>query len=305
MPMLARTRLRRGFTLIELLIVMAIICILIGLLLPAVQYAREAANRTVCGNNLKQMGLASRHYEMDKGTLPVSRLANGGATWAVLIFPYMEQKDLFNLWDLKLAYYEQSDAARGTRLTNYFCPSRRGPGEDPVLSIQGDEWIIAGATIGPNVPGALGDYACNIGTSGADEPHALCFQFTTSGSFKAGPSDATGTKLLQIKDGLSNTLLIGEKHVPKDLFGYGGWDCSMYNGGYYFCSSRSAGIAFPLAQSIRDPGWKFGSYHPAVCQFVFVDGSVHGISPGIDPQTLERLANIADGEILGRYELGP
>lgn len=111
-----------------------------------------------------------------------------------------------------------------------------------------------------------------------------------------------GIPLVRIKDGLSNTLLVGEKHVPLDQFGIGGWDCSMYNGDMVVCSARSGGHAFPLAQSIRDPGWKFGSYHDNLCQFAFADGSVHRIFTHIDPYILQLLSNMADGEVIPAFE---
>ncbi len=114
--------------------------------------------------------------------------------------------------------------------------------------------------------------------------------------------DGKGISLLRIKDGLSNTLLVGEKHVPIDQFGVGGWDCSMYNGDMVVCASRSASLVYPLAQSIRDPGWKFGSYHPHICQFAFVDGHVRSIRSDIDPNTLYLLAHIDDGQPIPAYD---
>src|SRR5690348_17377624 len=103
---------RRGFTLIELLVVIAIISVLAGLLLPAVQKAREAANRMSCGNNLHQLSLACQMYHDDMGSLPPNRLRAGYATWAVLLLPYLEQDNLYRQWDLSLTYYEQGDTAR-------------------------------------------------------------------------------------------------------------------------------------------------------------------------------------------------
>ncbi|MBM4070471.1 MAG: DUF1559 domain-containing protein [Planctomycetes bacterium] len=111
-----------------------------------------------------------------------------------------------------------------------------------------------------------------------------------------------GIKLVRIKDGLSNTLLVGEKHVPPDQFGIGGWDCSMYNGDMVVCASRSGGQAYPLAQSINDPGWKFGSYHAHICHFAMADGSVRPFSTTIDPAVLHLLSNMADGQVIPGFE---
>ena len=158
---------RPGFTLIELLVVIAIIAILVGLLLPAVQRVRESANRIACTNNLKQIGLAMRHYEENYGVLPASRQEFGGATWAVMILPYLEQQNLCKTWNMNLSYFQQADTTRTSRVPIYFCPSRR-TADISGLSVSGDEIVLKDDTLGPNVPGALGDYAANIGTGGSD-----------------------------------------------------------------------------------------------------------------------------------------
>jgi prepilin-type N-terminal cleavage/methylation domain-containing protein len=163
----AAARRRRGFTLVELLVVISIISILIGLLLPAVQKSRESANRISCANNLKQIALALHQYHHDYEMLPPTRLGDQRATWAVLILPYLEQDPLYKQWDLKRTYYEQNEVARTTRYKGYFCPTRRTAETDPTLSVSGDEPSV-GVEFPQHVPGALNDYAVNIGTTGMD-----------------------------------------------------------------------------------------------------------------------------------------
>jgi prepilin-type N-terminal cleavage/methylation domain-containing protein len=159
---------RRGFTLVELLVVIAIISILMGLLMPAVQKAREAAARISCANNLHQLGLAMHHYENNYEVLPPSRLKEGYATWAVLILPFIEQDNLYNRWNLKRTYYDQIDPARLTSVRIYFCPSRRSPtAGGPPASIFGDTPSWGNGQL-PEVPGALGDYAVCVDRSGHD-----------------------------------------------------------------------------------------------------------------------------------------
>src|SRR5438874_12503453 len=102
---------RSAFTLVELLVVIAIIGVLVALLLPAVQMARESARRTQCGNHLKQLGLASQNFNDARGWLPPARVSNDSTdanlnwlTWAVLLMPYVEQQNLYSQWDITKAY---------------------------------------------------------------------------------------------------------------------------------------------------------------------------------------------------------
>src|SRR6476646_3280495 len=124
--MVRSVSLRVGFTLVELLVVIAIIGVLVALLLPAVQAARESSRRTQCANNLKQLGLACATFEDTYKYIPYTR-QDTRETWAVLLLPFIEQPAQFALWDMNKSYYNQVDAARLPTLNTMVCPSRRKP----------------------------------------------------------------------------------------------------------------------------------------------------------------------------------
>ncbi len=283
---------RLAFTLIELLVVIAIISILMGLLMPAVQKAREAAARISCANNLKQIGLAMHNYEGAFQKFPPSRLGQGMATWMVLIMPFIEQDNLYRKWDLSQSYYQQNTVARQTPIKIYFCPSRRASDTAPNLSLSGDQ-PSSGGTGSLNIPGALGDYAANIGTTGFD----YFYQAPPNGAFQAG----AGLRFADFLDGLSNTIFVGEKHVPIKDFGVGWWDCSSYNGDYFACSCRAGGPNYPLTNNPFDAGWKFGGMHTGVVLFLFGDGGVRNIPTYINPGVLGLLIQRNDGEVIPEY----
>jgi prepilin-type N-terminal cleavage/methylation domain-containing protein/prepilin-type processing-associated H-X9-DG protein len=286
---------RRAFTLIELLVVIAIISTLIGLLLPAVQKAREAAARMSCGNNLKQLGLAMHNYEGAVGRLPPSRLRVGSATWAVLIMPMMEQDNLYRQWNIGMSYYQQNQIARTSGVRSYFCPSRRTAADALSGSVAGDipsDPILGGSG---HLPGALSDYAVVVDPYGTD--CATDVGSGDRGAFRMG----AGVRLVDFSDGMSNSLLVGEKHVPDGKYGYGWWDASAYNGDYYQNSARAAGRLYPLTTNPKDTGWKFGSRHAIVVQFCFADGHVQNMPETTDPYILELLAQRNDGQVIPNW----
>jgi prepilin-type N-terminal cleavage/methylation domain-containing protein len=335
---------RRGFTLIEMLVVIAIIAMLIGLLLPAVQRVRETANRSACTNNLHQIAIAVLSYEHDYNALPPSRnlfsyVGEGPemlvpnddepdndetyvGTWAVYILPYLEQQDLYNLWDFQPFSNTQSQSHVGgpyatvfgdqlpravqTPVKTYFCPTRRTMQTAPTLSILDTGYVpeqgISLSADGQR--GALGDYAANIGTTGDDVWNNNYDPQVPNGPFRLG-WNFRGVTLPEITDGVSNTILVGEKHVYIDGFGHlQYYDSSIYNGDNYWSSTRCGGTLFPISTSIYNQSatdWAFGSYHPGICQFAFADGSVHAISNTINTHTFQLLCDINDGSPIPPY----
>jgi hypothetical protein len=147
--------------------------------------------------------------------------------------------------------------------------------------------------------GSVGDYAASIGTTGFDYTVVLPDSppVPPNGAFQA----VTGVRFADIQDGLSNTLLVGEKHVPRGDEARYPWDCNIYDGHNPICNTRAAGLSFPLAVRADDPGWKFGSHHPSLCQFVFCDGSVHTLLTSIDPVVLGLLSQRNDGQVIPNY----
>src|SRR5262245_14024849 len=311
-----------AFTLVELLVVIAIIGVLVALLLPAVQMARESARRMQCSNNLKQCPLAAHGYHDAYNVLPPGRLDHRGAiTWAVQILPYMEQDNYFKLWDITRLYYDQGanvtagDAIRQTPVKTYRCPSRS---RTLSISINGDtpDTPFSGARSPPDYyTGAVSDFAACIGNDTTPESSGIAGE-GGNGAFSvalipwiyvrapgSGPPAILGpqksmTRFGNITDGLSNTFFFGEKHVRNNQFGNGNseGDGSVYNGDILAFACRPAGRINPLALGPTDRfRTQFGSYHPGVCQFAFGDGSVRAIPVNITPSILDALAQRDDG----------
>jgi prepilin-type N-terminal cleavage/methylation domain-containing protein/prepilin-type processing-associated H-X9-DG protein len=189
---------RTGFTLVELLVVIAIIAILVGLLLPAVQKVREAANRARCTSNLKQIALAAHGYHDANSRLPGSTYLSStrNSTLFVELLPYMEQNALYSRWDFVNS--ANNDGLRQTDLPLLFCPSHR-----PVGSLRG-----------------LTTYGGNGGTGGSVPREASSSDgmfYATGPGFTPAPN-RTGVGLVNVTDGTSNTVLFGERQVsPSNL----------------------------------------------------------------------------------------
>ncbi|MEC9188118.1 MAG: DUF1559 domain-containing protein [Planctomycetota bacterium] len=293
---------RKGFTLVELLVVIAIIGILIGLLLPAVQMAREAGRRIKCANNLKQIGLASHMFHDAQGYLPTARPRDAFLTWPVFLMPYIEQNSLYEKFDVMRPYRVQPIEALQTTIPIYFCPSRRLP-------------MLARYETRRGFPnGALGDYAGNAGNNRFwSEFYGNANGVINSGDRRVIKVENGRINTLRgryqfsnIIDGLSNTIFFGEKALNERHLGKpGGWgDGSFYNGDEPATVMRMGGRLFPIAKTFYFPAPGpgtipvFGSSHPTVCLFVLGDGSVHNISKTIDPVTYGYLCSRNDRQLV-------
>jgi prepilin-type N-terminal cleavage/methylation domain-containing protein/prepilin-type processing-associated H-X9-DG protein len=306
----------RGFTLIELLVVIAIIGILIALLLPAVQKVREAANRTKCANNLKQLALGMHNFHDSYSCFPWGRSkgALDSPTWAVILLPYIEQQALWHRFtDAAINGTSYPLITRGSHPTFmthnlirgqfrdtgamkapvalFLCPSRRSTPN--TIS----ETFMSGSS---STEGICGDYGVNYGSgTSMDEANDGAFIWSM-----ATATSASGIAIAQISDGTSNTLLLGEKQVREEDFGkYAADDFCIYNSETWATSGRMAGPNFPLALSPFDlPAGQFGSAHPGVVQFAFADGRVAALRTSLPVSILGLLAARNDGQAIPSYD---
>jgi len=317
---------RGAFTLVELLVVIAIIGILVTLLLPAVNAAREAARRTQCVNHLKQLGLGIHNAENSLGfVLPAGLTFGGHATWLVLLLPYLEEGIAAEQFEEGRTFYVQPPAAVLNEVAVYYCPSRA---RTVRLSITGNNRGSHTQQEG----GALCDYAMNAGDAWRNPWWGNSFVRWNgvAASTHTDPSDPgalTGTfvggdptwtysgwkaqiKFKNISDGLSHTLLIGEKFVHPDHEGkiWDG-DGSFWSDDGMVGKVRVAGIRAPLAQTDTDDtvvfhplNMPFGGPHTGICQFVWCDGHVQPLSTTINSRVLGYLANRGDSFVVDSSE---
>lgn len=314
----------RAFTLVELLVVITIIGILVSLLLPAVQSAREAARMSQCKNNLKQLGLAMIAHNTAHGMFP-----SGGwgwlwtgdpdrgpgrdqpAGWNYPILPHIEQDAIYQLGadgDPATITTTQRDGAYQrdqTPVAMFVCPSRRRnqiyPRPKGMTYTNGKQILQAGVI----------DYAANAGDTGPrwySGPGSIASAL--DGSFDWNTGSCLGNtgisfarsevKSAHIRDGLSGTYLLGEKSLMPDHYTNGSNtadDFGMYEGCAHDTyrwtdASRSPRQDRPGVDDYSS----FGAAHPSGCNFVMCDGSVHTIRFGLDGLTHARLGNRADGQ---------
>jgi prepilin-type N-terminal cleavage/methylation domain-containing protein/prepilin-type processing-associated H-X9-DG protein len=295
-------RRRGGYTLIELLVVIAIIAVLIGLLLPAVQKVREAANRMSCQNNLKQIGLGLHHHHDNYGYFPsnggyltgdpgtpykLTTSGSGGTNarwglgdpkkpgrdqpgcWAFALLPYVEQENLFKA--------APDNGTQGVPIPIYLCPSRRQvqawniPHPDPFL---GPDRHDDG---GNRNPWSSTDYAAN--------------QLVIDNRPRV-------TRIADITDGTANTILVGEKSMDPRGYRSGSWYwnqpvCSGGSGG----TARTGTYVYLDRPSVNFPN-HWGSAHPGGAQFLFADGSVRNISYTVPHTEVSKMLTPSGGEVI-------
>ena len=320
---------RRGFTLIELLVVVAIVAVLIGLLLPAVQAAREAARRILCVNNLKQFGIALHTYDASVASFPsgvISALVNPnwtmpagncnaapperGPGWSLfaLAFPYLEQQALADALNFDLGIAEPSNlTVRGTTVTAYTCPSDSPPARVSMFD-------CGNPPSGGNAPVALladlapSSYVGVLGGGNRNHPDPLvgCYEWQPfNGMFHRN----SRVRVADITDGTSNTVGVGERDVrfvPSSWVGVLPDAEVVYNpakalGCQNWRPAITAVVVHSRQYTVNRPDASpaaFHTRHPGGGNFLFMDGSVRFIKDSVNLDTMRALCTRNYAEII-------
>jgi len=293
---------RRAFTLVELLVVIAIIGILVALLLPAVQAAREAGRRSSCQNNLRQLGLGLQnfndtyHYLPPGGedqVLPVpnnNAAAFSGTSWLVHILPFVEQTNIYNLYNRQLPYNNAANLAVGNmRIPVYHCPSGTqvlsGNSSEAANSITNFSTHYYGV-MGPTGTGlnAIAYNQVNGGTNSAYSTHGGLGYYTNGG---------IRVRLADLKDGTSNTIVVAERSYeePAGTNSYRTWvrGCAGGCGAAKNVTNPINSTVYNGSNNFNDIS--FGSDHPGGAQFGLGDASVRFVTQSIDLNVYKGLAS--------------
>ncbi len=281
-----------GFTLVELLVVIAIIGLLVGLLLPAVQAAREAARRMQCSNNLHQIGIATHNYESAHRQIPIGWIETDqdgrpGWGWAVALLPFIESNNLYQQIDSRLEIVNSIHAdAVVTSISTFICPSDTG---ELVFELLPASSSITTTFHPPDppvyrpIPIAKSNYVGMFGT--LDLLHA---GFRSDGIFFGNSK----VKFRDVTDGLSNTIMIGERCSRIDQ--------SIWPGVIPFVADARARILGVADHTPNHPSSHFddfSSYHTGGANFLKADGSTSFLSENVDLAIFRALATRAGGEV--------
>lgn len=298
---------RTGFTLVELLVVIAIIGVLIGLLLPAVQMAREAGRRNHCSNNLRQLGVAIHGYASPTEMLPRGVWAGWGHSWTAEILPFLEAQSLFDLiptpWDDNGSYSgsdARSQALRQvmqTPVPTFHCPGERSGIVDP-RTINGLENRAINSYLACAGGDAANDNASMVGSNG----------MFPAVRFVGVSQPAAKKRLVEIQDGASKTLMISEATHLNDtpflgdrfLFFHPDADTGSGNDFSEVLGSTFYAINLSHTSSVTDEvECSFSSFHPRGVNACLADGSTRFIDQGIKPDVWRGYGSINGGEIGG------
>lgn len=306
--------------------VIAIIGILVALLLPAIQTAREAARRMQCSNNLKQIGLASHNYHDVFGCFPPGSITEGPCctqksriNWAIALLPYIEQQQLSDLYDPSV-YNEDpaNEAVRKTFVAAQVCPSDPGGG-DLQIPCTGPGGSVARGGLGLEY--RTSSYKCVAGCVGSDVPlnaqQGWWDRYTPALPLppekRRGVLHMTGVlnwrseSMQSVRDGTSNTLLIGEKSTStrRDMAAFWAYTYLSYAMGHTvehplsINNDLASCLTFASAMGVWGGGAccnSWGSFHPGIIQFALADGSARTISENIDLTILCAMSTIDGGE---------
>lgn len=318
-----------GFTLVELLVVIAIIGVLIALLLPAVQAARESARRMHCTNNLKQIGLALHNYHDVNKTFPgtyfyvgSSELLSDNLRGSILvrILPYMEQQTIYQAFDFRRNTDNQTVPGSTQLLCqviipSFVCPSDKGND----LSPWNAAWDNYAASCGPTPENPTGNPSCPCNASAwyayAKLPGGYPSKYNgnPAGPFcrnRTSTYDMYVCRMRDVTDGLSNTIFFGERRRDCSYHNWNGWSRSNNGQGicgtlipinFDSCHGQNDTLPPPLTECNRNCTWNtefgFKSLHPGGANFLLGDGSVHYLSEAIDHWNYQYLGAKDDGQL--------